>query len=581
VGLILVVVTPLLVFSAFLVLQSAEHEQQLMGAVVRERTQAAAVSIGRQLGSVQSRLSILASSPNFETGDIAGIRAQVLEVGTELDLQVILSDPTGQEIVNTRVAPSVALPMGSDTDAIRRVAATGQPEISDFSRSPLTHEPFVAINVPVLLHAHSVYVLSINIAPALPRMLAELHLPSDWIVTISDREGYTIARSHEADRFVGQMARPFVMERFRAADAGWFPLVSRDGVPVYNAYAHITPSAWVIGVGIPDVLLFAPVHHSTWLVSLVGVTTLSFALLLAAAIGRRLAVPMAALVADSASVGRGDRIQFRDTGVLEADAVANSLHQAGEQLYSRTKLLEQTLQDLRLSEQSQRVLAEDLGRLNLERGQLLQRIVEAQEVERKRIARDLHDSLGQYLTAIRLKIAAIEQHRLANETIQSLIDDLIGLTSDLGREFKRMAWELRPMALDHFGLKEAFTQYVGEWAERADLQIDLEVRLDDRRLPEEVETVLCRVLQEAITNVVKHSGADQVAIILDATETEVRLIVEDNGRGFEAVSEEGIVLGTQHLGLIGVRERLALVQGRLEVETSPGMGTTIYVAIRI
>ena len=159
--------------------------------------------------------------------------------------------------------------------------------------------------------------------------------------------------------------------------------------------------------------------------------------------------------------------------------------------------------------------------------------------------------------------------------------ELKDLTADLGGELNRMAWELRPMALDDLGLRTAITQYLEEWGERAGLRIDLEIALDERRLPQAVETALFRVLQEAITNVVKHSGADQVGVILEATDGEVRLIIEDNGHGFVLDNGTELALGMKHFGLLGVRERLALVKGSLEVESAPNSGTTVYVRVPI
>jgi signal transduction histidine kinase len=193
----------------------------------------------------------------------------------------------------------------------------------------------------------------------------------------------------------------------------------------------------------------------------------------------------------------------------------------------------------------------------------------------------LHDSIGQYLTAVRLGLNAVEPHVAADDPAQQCLAGLKDLTAGLGRELNRMAWELRPMALDDLGLRNAIAHYLEEWGERAGLRIDLEIALDEHRLPREVETALFRVLQEAITNVVKHSGADQVGVILEATDGEVRLIIEDNGHGFALDNGTKLALGVNHLGLLGVRERLALVNGSLEVESAPDSGTTVYVRVPI
>ena len=355
------------------------------------------------------------------------------------------------------------------------------------------------------------------------------------------------------------------MDRYRAADSGWFPITSRDGVPVYNAFAHVKLSGWAVGMGIPVDILFAPVRRSTLILMLVGVATVLVALVMASVIARRIARPIGELVTYAGVVGRGERLALHSTGIKETDAVARSLHQADEQLRRSAEARDRAADELRESEQKYRALAEDLAAANEERTQLLHRTVEAQEVERKRIARELHDSLGQYLTALRLGFDAIEPACATDATARRRLLELKDIAAELGRDFSRMAWELRPMALDDLGLRSAITHYLEEWAERSGLHIDLEITLGDRRLPAAVETALFRVLQEAITNVVKHSGGDRVGVILEATNGEVRLIVEDNGHGFQVDEGTTIALSRTHLGLLGVRERLALVNGRLDV----------------
>ncbi len=456
-------------------------------------------------------------------------------------------------MVDTRAGPDQPSPLPNDIEAIWEVVATGEPDVSNLTRSAVTGEPFIAVNVPVLRDGRLTYVLSLNIAPTLAAMVAALDLSPDWLVTIADRAGRTIARSRDAERFVGQMGRPAVLERLRQADEGWLPLISRDGIPIYNAFAHVRFSGWTVSVGIPDDALYEPVRRSTRILILAGAVTLAMALFLGMVIGRRIAGAITALVGYADLVGRGESVVPQDTGIQETDSVARSLHLAGERLRQSAQ----------------------------ERAVLLDRTMIAQEAERKRIARELHDSLGQYLTALRLGFNAIDPFCAANETAQQRLNQLKKLAGDLGRELNRMAWELRPMALDDLGLRRAVIQYLEEWAERSRLQIDMEIGgLDNRRLPQAVETALFRVLQEAVTNVVKHSGASRVSVVLEATHGGVWLTVEDDGRGFDIDSgTDGGDLRVRQLGLLGVRERLALVGGSLDVESAAQSGTTIYVRI--
>jgi two-component system, chemotaxis family, sensor kinase Cph1 len=322
------------------------------------------------------------------------------------------------------------------------------------------------------------------------------------------------------------------------------------------------------------------VHRSTLILALLGGAVVCIALILASFIGRRVARPIGALVTYAQAVGRGERLPLRLAGIEEIDAVAHSLDQAAQQIQRGTEERDLAAAQLRASERKYRDLAQALAAANEERTQLLHQIVTTQEAERTRIARELHDRLGQYLTALLLGLDAIQpacaEHPAARQRLAALKD----LTGQLGKDFSRMAWELRPMALDELGLRNAIKYYLEEWADRSGLRIDLEITLGDRRLPPDAETALFRVLQEAITNVLKYSGADRIGVILESIDGEVRLIVEDNGRGFD--SESTVVsLDTTHLGLLGVRERLALVNGRLEVESAPDSGTTVYACVPI
>jgi signal transduction histidine kinase len=544
-GLILAIIVPLLAFSAFLVLRAAVHDQGILASTVRARTREAAVAIEHTLYWRRTQLLLLAASRHLVNGDFEAFQARAAELARPDNLTVVLSDPSGRQIVRAGSSSGAV-----DPGSVQRVAATGLPSISNLERDPVTGAPVIAINVPILRDGTVVYVLGLDIAPLLPAILADLDLDPRWLVAVSDRTGRTIARSRAPERFVGEMGRTTVLDQFRSAAEGWFPLVSRDGIPLYTAFAHVPMADWTISVGIPEEILFAPVRRSTALFMLIGGVTLVVALLLAKAIGGRITAAFATLVDNAAEIGRGERVVLRPTGLKEADAVAHALDDASGQLVRGAE----------------------------ERAVLLQRSLSAEEAERRRLSRELHDSLGQYLTALRIGLNAIGP---TCGGARERVMELKRLTNDLGREMSRIAWELRPMALDDLGLKDAITQYLEEWADRSRLEVDLETNLGSRRLPQPVETTLFRVLQEAVTNVVKHAGASRIAVILDARDHEVRLTVEDDGRGFDVADggSERLALCVGHLGLQGLRERLELIGGGLEIESGELGGTTVFVRI--
>ncbi|MFZ1107296.1 MAG: GAF domain-containing protein [Rhodomicrobium sp.] len=212
-----------------------------------------------------------------------------------------------------------------------------------------------------------------------------------------------------------------------------------------------------------------------------------------------------------------------------------------------------------------------------ELSQVLRSTVEDQEAERQRIARELHDSLGQTLTLLQLGLDELGHALPAGEKVRERLAALKGLASGVGSEVNRLAWEIRPTALDDLGLETAICHLVETWSECLSLQFDLRLEFNGRRLRPAVETTLYRVLQEAITNIARHAEATRVAVLLEAGEKEVCMIVEDNGRGFTPGEAEPAGMALKRLGLLGIRERLSLVSGTLEVESAPGRGCTLYI----
>jgi signal transduction histidine kinase len=203
----------------------------------------------------------------------------------------------------------------------------------------------------------------------------------------------------------------------------------------------------------------------------------------------------------------------------------------------------------------------------------LRRAVQAQEAERRRLARELHDETGQALTSILLGLSAVERAESA-EAAHVAAGELRGLVVETLQSVRRLAVELRPSALDDFGLEPALRRLGQAMRERGELDVQVEARLGEERLPAEVETALYRIVQEALTNVVKHADAAHVSIVLTRKQGSVVVMIEDDGRGFD-LAESSV----DRLGLLGMRERVQLLDGSLEIEAAPGAGTTLVVEL--
>jgi PAS domain S-box-containing protein len=214
------------------------------------------------------------------------------------------------------------------------------------------------------------------------------------------------------------------------------------------------------------------------------------------------------------------------------------------------------------------------------RTELLSRLVFAQEDERRRIAREMHDQFGEQLTALSRGIDAIKHASGDSPELAPHVAALEKISRQLDRDVDQLVWQLRPTALDDLGLRAALANYVQDWSRRVNIPAELHVSgLVDDRLAPDIETTLYRVAQEALTNAAKHSQATRVDVILERQGDAVLLIVEDDGIGFEA-GEKKEPSG-DGFGLLGMQERASLVGATVEIESTPGKGTTIFLRMSL
>ena len=204
---------------------------------------------------------------------------------------------------------------------------------------------------------------------------------------------------------------------------------------------------------------------------------------------------------------------------------------------------------------------------------LLHRIVNTQEDERRRIARDLHDHFGQQLTALRL---ALERHQAKGGAEgDGDMGEALSLTRQIGKDIDFLAWELRPAALDELGLVAALPRFATEWSAHVGIPAEVHVRgFEAGQLNSRTELAFYRIAQEALNNVAKHADASRVDLLLSTADGEVVMVVEDDGVGFDVTEAERDGKG---LGLAGMQERAALAGARLDVESTVGKGTSVFV----
>lgn len=266
--------------------------------------------------------------------------------------------------------------------------------------------------------------------------------------------------------------------------------------------------------------------------------------------------PILALVNATEAVGRGDfsqRVpQWADD---EIGALANAFNDMTGALAKA---------------QAERVERDQL------RAQYVSGVISAQEEERKRIARELHDSTSQSLTSLLVSLKTLEDTSRTPE-VKRRAEELRAVAGRTLDDVHSLALQLRPSVLDDLGLPEALRRQVADCQKRYNLDVDLAVTgLDNRRLPAEIETALYRIIQEALTNVARHANAQTASVFIERRDHQVLAVIEDDGRGFDP---DTLDRQDGHLGLYGIRERTELLSGQLEIESEPGQGTSLYVKI--
>jgi signal transduction histidine kinase len=213
------------------------------------------------------------------------------------------------------------------------------------------------------------------------------------------------------------------------------------------------------------------------------------------------------------------------------------------------------------------------------RGELLEKLLTAHEDERRRIARELHDEAGQALTALIVNLELATQE-MSPERLRAQLGQLRDLAERTLGEIRRLIYDLRPSILDDLGLVAALRWYAKNLLDPRGIAWTLSVEGISSRLPGGLETVAFRLIQEALTNVLRHAEATSVAIHLEATGRELHVRIEDNGRGFDPrLARPGTRSGG--FGLLGMQERVELVGGKWEVQSTPGAGTVVVATLPI
>lgn len=545
--LVIASVVPAIAVTTFIIIRSFNQERANLERDLVWTARALTQAVDAEIDGARSALLILAWSPHLASGDLARFYEDAQQVvrATKSD-NIVLTEANGQPIFNT-LLPFGALELSEDRhDEPHEFSRDEKPIVSNLVTDSDTQKPVYKIEVPVLSNGKPRYRLAMGIRPErLNEILLRQKMPADWATAIVDNNGTIVARTIGGDKVVGKEVSPSLKAALEAAVEGAFEGISREGVAVLSSFSRSAMSGWTVAIGIPKEGLSVFFWRALWENVVAAYLLLVIGVLLSRRISARIAHSIDALRGPAAHLG------LPDAPVMPAVDI-QEVHELGQSLLAAHQLIEQR---------------------TTERNALRYRIMRAQEEERLRLARDLHDQTGQSVSAAIMDLKAIEP--LVEQKGRDRVRFMGKQLESLGHMLHRIAWELRPASIDELGLTHALENYIGEWSSKSKIKADFhcaDTTLDER--PDEIRTTIYRIVQESLTNIAKHAlDVTRVGIAISISDDTLHLTIEDNGRGFDPMAS------TSRLGLAGMRERMLLVGGRLEIESSPGAGATIFARI--
>jgi len=433
--------------------------------------------------------------------------------------------------------------------------------IGDYQRSLVTGEFTLVLGYPVLDAGDQVQAV---VAAALDlgrlnQLAAQARLPQGATLIAVDRNGTIIARYPDPGQWVGKVLPEVpIIKAMLTQGEGTAEVPGVDGIPYLYAFTQVRGASEVgmyVSIGIPTKVAFA-VANRRLVRNLTTLGLVSLLMLVAAWIGSNLLVlrQVNALVRATKLLRTGDlsaRTGLDGRGELDQFAAAfDNMAEALEQRAAERQQAEEVLQILS------------------------RQLLEAQENERRHLARELHDEIGQALTAVKINLQAAQR---TPEALVSYLEDSISIADRTLQQVRTLSLDLRPALLDDLGLVVALRWYVDRQAQRTGFTAQFVADALKTRPRPDIETACFRVAQEALTNVVRHARAQQVRVELHQRDTELHLLIRDDGKGFDVRTAQERAAQGASMGLLGMQERVWLVGGQIAIESTPAWGTEIRV----
>ena len=507
-------------------------------------------------------LTALAQLPAVRNGDSATCTMLFTKLLKQYPVYANLgaAQPNGE--VFCSVAPLTQPISVAGSAWFQRVVQRREFIIGEYQRSLVTGEFTLVLGYPVLDAGDQVQAV---VAAALDlgrlnQLAAQARLPAGATLIAVDRNGTIVARYPDPGQWVGKVLPEVpIIKAMLAQGEGTAEVPGVDGIPCLYAFTQVRGASEVgmyVSIGIPTEVAFADAKRRL-VRNLTALGLVSLLMLVAAWIGSDLLVlrQVNGLVRTTKLLRAGD-LSAR-TGLPNGRGELDQLAAAFDNM---AEALEQRAAERQQAEEALQILSRQL--------------LEAQENERRHIARELHDEIGQALTAVKINLQAAQR---TPEALVSYLEDSISIVDRTVQQVRTLSLDLRPALLDDLGLVVALRWYVDRQAQRTGFTAQFVADPLETRPRPDIETACFRVAQEALTNVVRHARAQQVRVELRQRDTELHLLIRDDGKGFDVRTAQERAAQGASMGLLGMQERVWLVGGQIAIESAPAWGTEIRV----
>jgi signal transduction histidine kinase/CheY-like chemotaxis protein len=585
--LVLIGVLPAWVATGLIIARSYQHERATLESGTTDTARALVAVVEQDLATATAALQVLATSPDLDTDNLAAFYEQARKaLATQAGNGIVLADATGQQIMSTIKPYGAPLPRSGVPGLVRAVFASAKPAISDFYVGATSRRPQVAAGVPVMRQGKVRYVLMMGMLPErLGAILRNQHLPPDWIVSILDRKGTIIARTHSADQFVGQKGSPVLLRHLTEASEGVFATDTREGIPVLASFSRSPASGWTVAIGIPRAGLAEDLRRSLWVSAGWAGIAFLFALLLARHVSLRIARSLQALKEPALALAADAPILVPPAEIREVDEVGHALTTARRLLEEKTIARDQAERAERqmavakeVAEHANQAKSQFLTLMSHELRTPLNGILGFAQLIDGRFYGPLTEKQKEYVDAI----LASGNHLL------ELINDILDLSKiDAGR----MTVSLEEVEL--IPVINATIASLTSLAEQAGVEIKGIFRAERPYvLADRVRLSQC--LLNLGSNAIKYNRpGGSVTLSYSVRGKKVRLCVADTGIGIPQDRQSELFqpfnrLGAEHKGIEGTGVGLALTRrlvelmgGRVGFASTPGEGSRFWIDIPI